>query len=164
MWFLPKDYVWVHTRVEKLHAEHKENISIDTNFELQGEVAIFKAVVKTGKWHFSGSSFWKLWKEKAFEKLETVAVGRALAFAWYDVKSWIASREENEEWEKKEGEKKFFNYEDLLEASEAWNTTIEDIQKIVEWDGFIVSANAKKAIAHWANTGEVVKNLFYNKK
>ena len=100
MWFLPKDYVGVHTRVENFHKDHDNDMSIDTHFELQWEVAIFKAEVKTKKWTFTWSSFWKLWKEKAFEKLETVAVGRALAFAWYEVKNWIASREEVENFEK----------------------------------------------------------------
>jgi len=99
--FLPKDYVWVHTRVEKFHADHDKDISIDTEFRLESGVAIFKATVKTKKWTFTWSSFWKTDKEKAFEKLETVAVGRALAFAWYEVKGWIASSEEIEEWDKK---------------------------------------------------------------
>ena len=58
-------------------------MSIDTNYELQWEFVIFKATVITKKWTFTGSSFWRTAKEKAFEKLETVAVWRALAFAWY---------------------------------------------------------------------------------
>ena len=99
MWFLPKDYVGVHTRVESFHKEHKEWMSINTEFKLQDNVAIFKATVTTKKWTFTWSSFWEVWKEKAFEKLETVAVGRALAFAWYEVKSWIASRDEMEVFE-----------------------------------------------------------------
>ena len=104
MWYLPDDYVWVHTRVENFHKEHEKNMSINTEFKLDWEIAIFKAVVITKKWTFSWSSFWKLWKEKAFEKLETVAVWRALAFAWYEVKSWIASNEEMQVFNQNEQE------------------------------------------------------------
>jgi len=73
---------------------------------------------------------------------------------------------ESEEKEKKNvyTEKKFFNYEDLVEVSEAWNVTIDEIWKIIKQDWFTVSANAKKAIAHFVNTWEVVKDLFFNKK
>jgi len=110
MWYLPKDYVWVHTRVEKFHDEHTENMWINTEFKLDWNVAIFKATVVTKKWTFTWSSFWEVWKEKAFEKLETVAVWRALAFAWYEVKSWIASSEEMEEFSKKD-----FKKQDIME-------------------------------------------------
>lgn len=98
-WYLPKDYVAVSTRIEEYHKEHTEWMSINTTFELQWDIAIFKAVVITKKWTFTGSSFWRLGKEKAFEKLETVAVWRALAFAWYHTTSGIASREEMDNFE-----------------------------------------------------------------
>ena len=96
--FIPKDYVSVATRVEQYHADHKTDMSIDTVFTLQWEVACFRAVIKTSKGTFTGSSFGRLGKEKAFEKLETVAVGRALAFAGYEVKEGIASKEEMDEF------------------------------------------------------------------
>lgn len=93
---LPKDYVSVATRVDQFHTDHKEGISIDTTFTLQGDVACFKATVTTKKGTFTWSSFGKLGREKAFEKLETVAVGRALAFAGYETRDGIASKEEME--------------------------------------------------------------------
>ena len=93
---LPKDYVSVATRVDQFHTDHEQGISIDTVFTLQWEVACFKATVTTKKWTFTWSSFGKLWREKAFEKLETVAVGRALAFAGYETRDGIASKEEME--------------------------------------------------------------------
>lgn len=94
--FLPKDYVSVATRVDQFHAEHEKDISIDTTFTLDWELACFKATVTTKKGTFTGSSFGRLGKEKAFEKLETVAVGRALAFAGYETRDGIASKEEME--------------------------------------------------------------------
>jgi len=103
MWFLPKNYVWVSERIEKAHDKFTNNLSIETEFDIKDQTVIFTAKVKvkdteqTFIWH----SFWEVWKEKAFEKLETVAVWRALAFAWFEVKSWIASREEMDVFESK---------------------------------------------------------------
>ena len=105
--FLPKDYVSVATRVDQFHTDHEKDISIDTNFTLQGDVACFKAIVKTKKGTFSGSSFGKLGREKAFEKLETVAVGRALAFAGYETRDGIASKEEMEVFESNENDRNY---------------------------------------------------------
>jgi len=96
MGFIPKDYIGVHTRVEKYHTEHTDKASILTDFRVDWNIVSFKATITTDKWIFNWSSFWTIDKEKAFEKLETVAVGRALAFAWYDIKSGIASSEEME--------------------------------------------------------------------
>ena len=162
MGFIPKDYVWVHTRIEKYHSEHTEWMNINTEFKLEWNVAIFKATIISKKWTFTWSSFWELWKEKAFEKLETVAVGRALAFAWYEVKDWIASKEEIEEWDKKKP--KYFNYSDLLATVESWATTGEAIKLIIKEDWFTTSKNSVLAIKHYLETWEVVENLFYDKK
>lgn len=102
MWFLPKNYVWVNTRIEQFHEKYKK-WSIETFFDINGNIVIFTA--KVSLWEenrvFTGHSFGTVGKEKAFEKLETVAVGRALAFAWFETKEWIASREEMEEFEDK---------------------------------------------------------------
>lgn len=160
MGFLPKDYVWVHTRIDKCHADN-ELMSIDTNFEIHGDIVSFKAVVTTKKGIFSWSSFWATNKEKAFEKLETVAVGRALAFAWYETQDWIASREELENFEDKQAPK-YFNYEDLVDAVEAGNTKEADLTKLIKQDWFTLSVNAKKAVRHYVETGKIDKNLFFN--
>ena len=123
MGFLPKDYVGVHTRVENYHKDHKDKASILTEFTITWNIVSFRAVVVTNKWSFSWSSFGTADKEKAFEKLETVAVGRALAFAWYEIKSGIASSEEMQEFAKKdtnqadEVEKEWFNDVNLANFS-----------------------------------------------
>lgn len=114
MGFLPKDYVWVHTRIEKYHNDH-ENWGINTEFKIEWKIVIFKATVTTKKWTFTWSSFGEIWKEKAFEKLETVAVWRALAFAWYEVKEWIASNEEMEIFQDKQNKT-----EKKVETDDLW--------------------------------------------
>lgn len=83
----------------------------------------------------------------------------------YNLLSLLDLEVEDDDWKKAQDstKKKFFNYEDLVSTTEAWNTTIKDIQKVVEQDWYVVSSNAKKAIAHYINTGEIDKNLFFNK-
>lgn len=167
MWYLPEDYVPVHKRIEKYHEEHKENMSIDTKFEINGNIVNFKATVVTKKWTFTWSSFWTANKEKAFEKLETVAVWRALAFAWYEVKDWIASKEEmqnfqDNKWYSNEP-KQWLNYEDFVNIVEAWNTTEEQIANVIKEDWYSLSKNAKNAVRHYVETWELEKNLFFSK-
>jgi len=109
MWFLPKDYVGVHTRVQKFHDKYK-NWQVTTDFTTVGDIISFKAtvVLDVTAEHtrtFTWSSLWDINKEKAFEKLETVAVWRALAFAWFDIKDWIASWDEMFRFKKNTEEK-----------------------------------------------------------
>lgn len=59
--------------------------------------------------------------------------------------------------------KKFFNYQDLVNTVEAGNTTEQSIAKIILEDWFTVWAGWKIAIRHYLNTGEIDKNLFFNK-
>ena len=101
MGFIPKNYVWVHTRVQQAHDAHKEKLSIETSFDIKDKIVFFTAKVTIWEQVFNGSSFWELGKEKAFEKLETVAVWRALAFAWFEIKEWIASKDEMDKFNSK---------------------------------------------------------------
>lgn len=106
MWFLPKDYVWVNTRIDKAHEKYDKNLSIETEFDIKDKTVIFTARVKIKDTEqvFTWHSFWETGKEKSFEKLETVAVWRALAFAWFETRDWIASREEMEVFDEKKNE------------------------------------------------------------
>jgi len=109
MSFLPKDYVPVHTRVQQFHDKYPL-WSILTDFKVEDWTAILKATIQTWDWRiFNWTSFWEIRKEKALEKLETVAVWRALAFAWFEIKSWIASQDEMEKFDEvsKQAEKVF---------------------------------------------------------
>lgn len=94
---------------ERLRAFHKQypNSSIQTKIEFKDKFVVAYATVtpdvEKPNRIFNGSSFGMIDKEKAFEKLETVAVGRALAFAGFLADGKIASFEEME---------KFFEGED----------------------------------------------------
>ena len=97
-----KEYAQVNKRVEALHTAHP-NASITSDYEkLENGHLIFKAIVtpdvsKPDR-KFFGHSFGKITGDKSLEKLETVAVGRALAFAGFLADGSIASYEEMEDF------------------------------------------------------------------
>lgn len=93
-----KAYVQVDTRVTYFN-DTFENGKIETEATFQGEDTVyFKATItpdaKFPDRKFTGHSFGKIGAEKALEKLETVAVGRALAFMGIGIVDGIASAEE----------------------------------------------------------------------
>ena len=136
MWFLPKNYVWVNTRIAQFHEKYKK-WSIETLFEINGNIVIFTAKVSIWEENrvFTGHSFGTIGKEKAFEKLETVAVGRALAFAWFETKEGIASREEMEVFDDNKNEL----YDNKNELDEIINKmykvqSMEELKKLfLDW-------------------------------
>lgn len=91
------EYAKVSARVGEFHQLYKTP-SISTIFEFKEGWAIFKATVipdvSKPERYFSGTSMGKIGAVKAFEKLETIAVGRALAFAGLLSDGEIASSEE----------------------------------------------------------------------
>lgn len=90
-----KQYAPVAARVEQFHSDYKDgSITTETTFS-EGHV-IVKATITFGDRTFTGHSYGKVGTEKAFEKLETTAVGRALAFAGYLAGGEIASYDEME--------------------------------------------------------------------
>ncbi len=92
-----KEYSPVSARVEQFHKDHEDgNITTKQTFK-EGYV-IFRAQVTFGGRVFTGHAFGKVGQEKAFEKLETTAVGRALAFAGYLAGGEIASYDEIQEF------------------------------------------------------------------
>lgn len=91
------DYAKVSARVAEFLKDNK-NASIATTYEFKEGWVIFKATVypdaEKQSRVFHGTSLGKVGAIKAFEKLETIAVGRALAFAGYLSDGEIASDEE----------------------------------------------------------------------
>lgn len=87
---LPKDYVFVSERIDLFHEKYP-NGSIQTFFLKKGWLNYFIAKVipdiAVPERYFTGSSFWELNGEKAFEKLETNAIGRALNIAGFETKN-----------------------------------------------------------------------------
>jgi len=78
-------------------AFHEDNAacSIETSCEFKEGFALFRATVTTSKGTFTGHSMDKIsGRQKQFEKQETIAVGRALAFAGYLASGDIACEEE----------------------------------------------------------------------
>lgn len=100
-----KKYSPVSERVSQFHKDQKDG-NIETSYEFKEGLCIFKATVSFGATDesipqfrtFNGHAFGKVGTEKAFEKLESVAVGRALAFAGYLAGGEIASYDEIEKF------------------------------------------------------------------
>jgi hypothetical protein len=99
--------------VAQFHKDHADG-TIQTSYDFKEGYVIFKAEIsfdrkftnqnmpkdlqETSVRIFTGHAFGKVGVEKAFEKLESVAVGRALAFAGYLAGGEIASYDEIEKF------------------------------------------------------------------
>lgn len=105
--FGEKDYAFVPDRLKKFREENiRASIETEHQFNPDGSVTFKATIVKdladptsaraTGTARYSEV---ELKKHKAFEKLETVSVGRALANLGYLNDGQIATTEEMEEWE-----------------------------------------------------------------
>ena len=93
-----KDYAKVSTRVSALH-ECYQKCDIETIVEFKDNFALFTAKVTTEKGVFNGHSLGKTTQDKAFEKLETIAIGRAIGFAGFLTTGEIATFEEMEQFQ-----------------------------------------------------------------
>jgi len=106
-----KDYAQVKDRVKKFREETK-NGSIETSMQqLPDGSVVTKATVITdlsdeSSKRATGQAFGKVTGQKAFEKLETIAVGRAMAFLGYLADGEIASSDEMEEFLEYQEQKK----------------------------------------------------------
>lgn len=115
-----KQYAEVKERIKEFRADNPRG-SIETTPEFMPDGQIhFKAYILKDKAEASsadatGHSFGGNKGEKAFEKLETIAVGRALALLGYSADGEIASSEEMEEFEEYQSEKQM---SELLEMKE----------------------------------------------
>ena len=100
---IAESYAKVSVRVGEFHKGFR-NGRIETSYIIDGDRVFWKAIVtldlKTSERYFTGHSTVKLTGEvKQFEKGETIAVGRALAFAGFLSEGDIASLDEIEEYE-----------------------------------------------------------------
>jgi hypothetical protein len=90
-------YAKVAARSAEFHKDN-EKCSIETTCEFKEGYVLFCAKVTTSKGVFTGHSMDKVGgRQKQFEKQETIAVGRALAFAGYLATGEIACAEEMED-------------------------------------------------------------------
>ena len=87
-------YAKVASRSAEFHKDN-DTCSVETTCEFKEGYVIFTARVTTKKGTFTGHSMDKVsGRQKQFEKQETIAVGRALAFAGYLASGDIACAEE----------------------------------------------------------------------
>ena len=98
-----KAYAQVGDRVNALHDKYS-NCSIRTDIQFNGTTAVVKATVildidNPERFYTGTAMSVNLNTEKALEKLETTAVGRALAFAGFASDGTIATAEEMERFE-----------------------------------------------------------------
>ena len=97
------EYATVPQRL-KAFREANPRAAITTKPTVTGEVVMFEAHIKVDKSDESsaeatGHSYGKFGEAKAFEKQETIAVGRALALLGYLNNGQVATTEEMEEFE-----------------------------------------------------------------
>lgn len=129
-----KAYATVPTRIKEFR-EANPNGLIETKPTIDGQQVIFSARVLKDKSNISsgeatGHSIGKMGNDKAFEKLETIAIGRALAILGYMASGEIASSEEMEEFENYKLQKKAEQVaETIAKMKEA--TTLSELKQIV---------------------------------
>jgi hypothetical protein len=121
------DYATVPQRLKEFR-ENNPRASITTKPTITDGVVVFQAHIKADQGkddspEATGHAYGKLTGEKAFEKLETVATGRALSLLGYLNNGQVASTEEMQEFEE---------YRlDQLKESIAQATKREDFKKIL---------------------------------
>lgn len=102
------DYAKVSERLKEFHKTYK-NGKIETSYNLTEAMICFKTIItpdiEQPERFFTGHSLGKVAGVKAFEKLETISVGRALAFLGLLADGEIASADEMEEYEKDKSKK-----------------------------------------------------------
>lgn len=125
------DYAKVPTRVLEFHKANK-NGNIQTEYKIEGDKLFFIATItpdtKNPERKFTGHALGKLTGDKQFEKIETVAVGRALAFAGFLASGEIASAEEMTIWEEEKSadDEKIKKAMNMIESA----TTVQALESL----------------------------------
>ena len=125
-----KDYAKVPTRIKEFR-EDCPNGLIETeptflpDWQILFKARILKDKENPNSAEGTGHSIGKLSKDKAFEKLETIAIGRALAVLWYMASGEIASSEEMEEFIEYQKTKQQEELEELIEQTQNIKTMEE---------------------------------------
>lgn len=132
------DYAKVKDRMLEFRQENPRGL-IQTSYDIvqqdggEGYIVFTARIVKDKKDEFSaeatGHSMGKGTGAKVFEKQETIAVGRALAFLGYGADGEIASSEEMEEFEAHKQQKLEEEISELGEEMEA-TETIKQLQTV----------------------------------
>lgn len=141
------EYAKVATRVKEFRADHPNGSIKTTPHFLEDGIVHFEAYILMDKGEASsadatGNSYGTNKNVKAFEKLETIAVGRALAMLGYAADGEIASSEEMEEYmDYKAGKleetvmlmrERLEGTSSLDELRDAWKTVPPEVMKVLE--------------------------------
>jgi hypothetical protein len=99
-----KDYATVPQRLKEFRQNNPRSlVETEPKFNEDGSVVFSARIIKDKKdpnsAEATGHSYGKLTGDKAFEKLETIATGRALALLGYLNNGQVATSEEMEEFE-----------------------------------------------------------------
>lgn len=120
-----KEYASVAERVKAFREENPKG-KIETSFTALGERIVLKAEITKEDGSFaSGQALGETKGAKAFEKLESIAVGRALAFLGYLASGEIASSDEMEEFFEYKNEKKSDAENELKKCS-----TLDELKSV----------------------------------
>lgn len=97
-----KDYATVPTRIKEFRQDCKKGVIETESKRNEMEIEFIATIYKDGSnreiGKAMGHSFGNIKDSKAFEKLETIAVGRALAMLGYMASGDVASSEEMDEF------------------------------------------------------------------
>lgn len=142
-----KSYATVPARIKEFR-EANPNGLIETKPEILGDEIMFSARILKDKSNQSsgeatGHAIGKKVGDKAFEKLETIAVGRALALLGYMASGDIASSEEMEE---------FMAYKE----NQAFGIRMEAIEKLEECKTLTELQNTWKSLGTAIQDKEVI--------
>jgi len=126
------DYAKVADRI-KLFREQNPNGLIETTPTITGTMIMFKARILKDKsdvnsGEASGHAMLENKGVKAFEKVESIAVGRALALLGYMASGEIASSEEMEEFNDYKEQQRLEKIQELIEQAEQIKTK-EELRK-----------------------------------
>lgn len=150
------EYAKVAERLKEFHKTYK-NGKIETSYNLTEAMICFKTIitpdVERPERFFTGHSLGKIAGVKAFEKLETISAGRALAFLGLLADGEIASADEMEEYIEETNSKEADRLETIEELKKVADkiTSVEELRKFYainkglgkEFDQYITSLSTK---------------------
>lgn len=126
-----KQYAQVAERLRAIHEDYKDFDIVTTFIVAEGGAVAFTATItirdKGEKVHpvtYTGHSYGKTAGSKAFEKLESIAVGRALAFAGYHADGEIASADEMQDMGKESVD------QDVLAEAVLQLTSVKSVEEL----------------------------------
>lgn len=150
------EYAKVAERLKEFHKTYK-NGKIETSYNLTEAMICFKTIItpdiEKPERFFTGHSLGKIAGVKAFEKLETISAGRALAFLGLLADGEIASADEMEEYIEETNEKEAERLKTIEELKKVADeiTSIEELREFYainkgmgkEFDQYITSLSKK---------------------